>query len=96
MDDWFLRNADQFDNENRSTSISTALVVVPTIGNAELDAIAVRQERALNFRLYKEFAAESRKEWLVHKLLGAGDAVIGTADQSSAALSCMLRLSAED
>jgi AAA domain-containing protein len=74
MDDWFLRNADQFDNENRSTSISTALVVVPTIGNAELDAIAVRQERALNFRLYKEFAAESRKEWLVHKLLGAGDA----------------------
>lgn len=74
MDDWFLRNADQFDTGVNSTSISTALVGVPTIGNAELDAVAVRQERTLNYRLYKEFAAESRKEWLVHNLLGAGDA----------------------
>jgi hypothetical protein len=72
MDDWFLRNANQFDNAIKSTSPSTALV--PVISNAELDTIALRQERTLNFRLYKEFAAESRKEWLVHNLLGVGDA----------------------
>ena len=57
-----------------ATSISTALVVMPALSNAELDAIALSQERKLNFRLYREFAVESRKEWLVHNLLGAGDA----------------------
>jgi AAA domain len=42
--------------------------------NNALDAIALRQERKSNFLLYRELQAASTKEWLVHGLLGAGDA----------------------
>jgi hypothetical protein len=44
------------------------------ISNNELDAIALRQSRAGHFKLFAELNAESRKEWLVRGLLGAGDA----------------------
>ena len=44
----------------------------PAINN-ELDAIALRQDRKSKFLLYRELEAKSRKEWLVHKLFGAGD-----------------------
>jgi RecA-family ATPase len=44
------------------------------VENARLDAIALRQERKPKFLLYRELETASRKEWLVHNLLGAGDA----------------------
>ena len=74
MRDPYLRMAEEEEEEAEATSRSTALVIVPAISNAELDLIPLKQERKLNFRLYREFAVESRKEWLVHNLLGAGDA----------------------
>src|SRR5690348_9113974 len=42
--------------------------------NNELDALARRQDRKSKFLLYREMAATSRKEWLVHGFLGSGDA----------------------
>jgi len=42
--------------------------------NSDLDAIALRQDRKSKFLLYRELQATSTKEWLVHGLLGAGDA----------------------
>jgi AAA domain-containing protein len=42
--------------------------------NSDLDAIALRQDRKSKFLLYREMEATSQKEWLVHGLLGAGDA----------------------
>jgi hypothetical protein len=44
------------------------------VENVRLDAIALRQERKPKFLLYRELETASRKEWLVHNLLGAGDA----------------------
>src|SRR5262245_59181301 len=44
------------------------------ISNNELDAIALRQSRTGHFKLFAELSAESRKEWLIRGLLGAGDA----------------------
>lgn len=38
------------------------------------DALALQRERKPKFILYRELEAESRKEWLVKNLLGAGDA----------------------
>ncbi len=38
------------------------------------DALALQRERKPRFVLYRELEAESRKEWLVKDLLGAGDA----------------------
>ena len=38
------------------------------------DNIILQQERKPSFLLYRELEAESHKEWLVHSLLGAGDA----------------------
>jgi RecA-family ATPase len=42
--------------------------------NSALDALALRQHRKLKFVLYCELEPESRKDWLVKGLLGAGDA----------------------
>jgi RecA-family ATPase len=42
--------------------------------NDRLDAEVFRLERKSKFLLYRELEAESRKEWLVQGLLGAGDA----------------------
>lgn len=47
---------------------------VAEANNNELDAIALRADRKSKFLLYRELQAESRKEWLVHGWLGAGDA----------------------
>src|SRR5712692_5867486 len=44
------------------------------IENARLDTITLRHDRKLKFTLYRELEAESRKEWLVHGLLGDGEA----------------------
>ncbi len=44
------------------------------VENDQLDAITLRLERKAKFRLYRELETESRKEWLVQNLLGAGDA----------------------
>src|SRR5262245_43840073 len=44
------------------------------ISNDDLDAIALRQSRSGQFKLFAELSAESRKEWLVRGLLAAGDA----------------------
>lgn len=44
------------------------------MSNNGLDAIAIRQDRKSKFLLYREMDATSRKDWLVHGLLGAGDA----------------------
>jgi len=38
------------------------------------DNIILQHERKPSFLLYRELEAESHKEWLVHNLLGAGDA----------------------
>ena len=44
------------------------------ISNDELDAIALRSDRPGHFKLFAELSSECRKEWLVHGLLGGGDA----------------------
>src|SRR5262245_47767369 len=44
-----------------------------SVSNNELDAIALRQSRTGHFKLFAELNAESRKEWLVRGMLGAGD-----------------------
>src|SRR5262249_39457878 len=72
MNDPWIGIAEEFDGASKSTSPSTALV--PVVRNVDLDIIALRQERKFNFRLFRELETESRKEWLVHNLLGAGDA----------------------
>jgi hypothetical protein len=42
--------------------------------NAELDSQVIELDRRRLFTLFRDLRAESKKEWLVHNLLGAGEA----------------------
>jgi hypothetical protein len=46
------------------------------LSNAELDALAIRTDRAGRFTLYADLKSTSTKEWLVHKLLGHAEASV--------------------
>jgi RecA-family ATPase len=48
------------------------MIDINTASEDELDALARRQDR--KFILFRELAATSSKEWLVHNFLGAGEA----------------------
>jgi hypothetical protein len=42
--------------------------------DAELDKITLRQDRKRSFLLFRDLQARSNKQWLVHNLLGTGEA----------------------
>ena len=50
------------------------MIELAEVSNNELDAITLRRERPGQFKLFCELNAVSRKVWLVHGLIGTGDA----------------------
>lgn len=53
-----------------------AISQIERLPNGELDALAIRADRAKRFTLYADLKSSSTKEWLVHKLLGHAEASV--------------------